>query len=165
VIWIELFLLGKQVSSDVLLITYLQLFIHHKHHVTLMHTWYSSSAHTCNRCTEGRDLARIRRDEPESFRGAAAWTRSSGGAATGEVADKVVVDCPDHVPCNFVKGKPRSIISLPPSEMQLSIMLYIIALSDRCWMKPLVAYVPYPCTESTLWILFSSGSSSHLALL
>jgi hypothetical protein len=30
----------------------------------------------------------------------------------GEVPDKVAVDCPDHVPYNFVKGKPRSIISL-----------------------------------------------------
>jgi hypothetical protein len=68
----------------------------------------------------------------------------------GEVSDEVVIDCPDHVPCNFVKGKPRSIISLLPSEMQLSVMLYIVALSDRCWMKPLAAYVPYPCPESTL---------------
>jgi hypothetical protein len=24
----------------------------------------------------------------------------------GEVPDEVVVDCPDHVPCNFMKGKP-----------------------------------------------------------
>jgi hypothetical protein len=24
----------------------------------------------------------------------------------GEVPDKVIVDCPDHVPCNFLKGKP-----------------------------------------------------------
>jgi hypothetical protein len=23
-----------------------------------------------------------------------------------EVPDEVIVDCPDHVPCNFVKGKP-----------------------------------------------------------
>jgi hypothetical protein len=45
--------------------------------------------------------------------------------ATGEVLDEVVVDCPNHVPCNFVKGKPRSIISLLISEIQLSIMLYI----------------------------------------
>jgi hypothetical protein len=36
----------------------------------------------------------------------------------------VVVECSDHKPCNFVKGKPRSIISLLISEMQLSIMLY-----------------------------------------
>jgi hypothetical protein len=38
----------------------------------------------------------------------------------------VVVECPDHKPCNFVKGKPRSIISLLIFEMQLSIMLYIL---------------------------------------
>jgi hypothetical protein len=46
--------------------------------------------------------------------------------STGEVSDKVVVDYPDHVPCNFMKGKPRSIISLLISEIQLSIMLYIL---------------------------------------
>jgi hypothetical protein len=28
---------------------------------------------------------------------------------TGEVSDEVVVDCPDHVPCNFVKGKPGAL--------------------------------------------------------
>jgi hypothetical protein len=50
----------------------------------------------------------------------------------GEVSDEVVVDCPGHVPCNFVKGKPRSIISLLISEMQISTMLYIVALSYRC---------------------------------
>jgi hypothetical protein len=38
----------------------------------------------------------------------------------------VVVECPDHKPCNFVKGKPWSIISLLIFEMQLSIMLYIL---------------------------------------
>jgi hypothetical protein len=44
----------------------------------------------------------------------------------GEVPDKVIIDYPDHVPCNFVKGKPQSIISLIISEVQLSIMLYIL---------------------------------------
>jgi hypothetical protein len=38
----------------------------------------------------------------------------------------MVVECPDHKPCNFVKGKPRSIISLLIFEMQLSIILYIL---------------------------------------
>jgi hypothetical protein len=47
---------------------------------------------------------------------------------TGQVPDVVIVDCPDHVPCNFVKGEPRSIISLLIYEMQLSIMLYIYML-------------------------------------
>jgi hypothetical protein len=38
----------------------------------------------------------------------------------------MVVECLDHKLCNFVKGKPRSIISLQISEMQLSIMLFIL---------------------------------------
>jgi hypothetical protein len=38
----------------------------------------------------------------------------------------VVIECPDHKPCNFVKGKPQSIISLLISKIQLSIMLYIL---------------------------------------
>jgi hypothetical protein len=39
---------------------------------------------------------------------------------------KVVVECLDHNPCNFVKGKPWSIISLLISKIQLSIMLYLL---------------------------------------
>jgi hypothetical protein len=35
---------------------------------------------------------------------------------------EVVVECLDHKPCNFVKGKPRSIIGLLNSKMSLSIM-------------------------------------------
>jgi hypothetical protein len=38
---------------------------------------------------------------------------------SGEVPDEVAVECPDHRPCNFVKVKPQSIISLLISEMQL----------------------------------------------
>jgi hypothetical protein len=52
--------------------------------------------------------------------------RVQGVQPAGEVPNEVIVDCPDHVLCNFVKGKPRSIISLLISEMQLSIMLYIL---------------------------------------
>jgi hypothetical protein len=60
--------------------------------------------------------------------GGAATTNTGGpgGVARREVPDEVIVDCPDHVPCNFMKGKPRSIISLLIYEMQLSIMLYIL---------------------------------------
>jgi hypothetical protein len=46
--------------------------------------------------------------------------------APEEATEGDVIDCPDHMPCNFVKGKPRSIISLIISEMQLSIMLYLL---------------------------------------
>jgi hypothetical protein len=49
---------------------------------------------------------------------------------SGEVSDEVAVECPDHRPCNFVKGKPRSIISLLISEIQLKYyVIYIVALS------------------------------------
>jgi hypothetical protein len=44
-----------------------------------------------------------------------------------------VVDCPNHMPCNFVKGKPWSIISLLIYEIHLSIyVIYIDALSYIC---------------------------------
>jgi hypothetical protein len=33
-----------------------------------------------------------------------------------EAAEGDVVECPDHTPCNFMKGTPRSIISLRISE-------------------------------------------------
>jgi hypothetical protein len=26
---------------------------------------------------------------------------------TGDVPDEVIIDCPDHVPCNFMKGMPQ----------------------------------------------------------
>jgi hypothetical protein len=66
------------------------------------------------------------------------------------VHEEDVVDCPDHQPCNFVKGKSRSIISLLIFEIQLSIYIYIIyidALSYRCCLKTLAAYLSYPCPE------------------
>jgi hypothetical protein len=56
----------------------------------------------------------------------------------------VVVECLDHKLCNFVKGKPWSLLI---SEMQLSIMLYIVALSGRCWLKTLVALISNPCLD------------------
>jgi hypothetical protein len=62
-----------------------------------------------------------------------------------EEPGEVVVECPDHKPCNFVKGKSQSIISLLISKIQLSIMLYIIALSYRCWMETLIALISNPC--------------------
>jgi hypothetical protein len=59
-----------------------------------------------------------------------------------------VVECPDHKPCNFVKGKPRSIFSLLISRMQLKYyVIYIVALSYRCWMKTLAALLSNPCPD------------------
>jgi hypothetical protein len=67
--------------------------------------------------------------------------------APEEATEGDVIDCPNHTPCNFVKGKPWSIISLLISEIQLSTTLYIVALSCRCWMKILVALISNPCPD------------------
>jgi hypothetical protein len=61
---------------------------------------------------------------------------------SGEVQDEVTVERLDHRPCNFVKGKPRSIRSLLISEMQLKYYYYIYCcIKFRCWMKTLAALV------------------------
>jgi hypothetical protein len=56
--------------------------------------------------------------------------------------EEVTVECPDHPSCNFVKGKPQSIISLLIFEMQLKYYCYIYCcITFRCWMKTLAALV------------------------
>jgi hypothetical protein len=45
--------------------------------------------------------------------------------APEEAAEGDMVECPDHTPCNFMKGKPWSIISLLISKMQLKYYCYI----------------------------------------
>jgi hypothetical protein len=45
---------------------------------------------------------------------------------SGEVRDEeVTVECPDHHPCNFVKGKPWSIISLLISTNAIEYICYM----------------------------------------
>jgi hypothetical protein len=46
--------------------------------------------------------------------------------APKEAVEGDVVDCSNHVPCNFVKGKPRSIISLLTSENTINTMIDIL---------------------------------------
>ena len=68
---------------------------------------------------------------------------------SGEVPDEVAVECPDHRPCNFVKGKPRSILSLLFSELQLQYYYYIyccIKLGVGC--KHLLHWLPIPCPDT-----------------
>jgi hypothetical protein len=61
---------------------------------------------------------------------------------------EVVVEFPDHKPCNFVKGKPQSIISLLISKMQLKYyVIFIVAVSYSCWMKTHVALISNPCPD------------------
>jgi hypothetical protein len=61
---------------------------------------------------------------------------------------EVVVECPDHKPCNFVKGKRQGIIGLLICKMQLKYyVIYIVVLRYRCWMKTLVALIFNPCPD------------------
>ena len=70
---------------------------------------------------------------------------------SGGVPDEVAVECPDHHPCNFVKGKPRSILSLLISEMQLHyyyyISIYIVELSLGVGCIQLLHWLPNPCPD------------------
>ena len=57
-----------------------------------------------------------------------------------------VLECPNHQPSSFLKGKPWSILSLLCFENDYFEYLYMFdALSDRNWMQTLVAYISIPC--------------------
>ena len=51
----------------------------------------------------------------------------------GEPEANHLLECLDHQPAMFVKGKPRSIISLPILLMSLKV-IRIAALRDRSWL-------------------------------
>jgi hypothetical protein len=128
-----------------------------------MHSLYSSSAYACNRCSRGRDVARVQRDESGSSQSAVARTRSSrraarsrrtrrsGGWVPGSQAMQLCErQGPEHYkPPNFWNTIKYYVIS-------------IVALSGRYWMKTLVALISNPCPDTTTWILSSSGSSRML---
>jgi hypothetical protein len=69
---------------------------------------------------------------------------------SGEVLDEVAVECPEHRPCNFMKGKPRSILSLLISEIQLKYYcyIYIVALSFGVGCKHLLHWLSTPCPDN-----------------
>ena len=71
---------------------------------------------------------------------------------SGEVPDEVTVECPDHRPCNFVKGKPWSILSPLISKMQLRYYCYIhiVVLSLGVGCKHLLHWLSNPCPDITL---------------
>ena len=49
-------------------------------------------------------------------------------------------ECPDHRPTSFLKGKPRSILSLPVFYKILLESFMIDALGYKSWLEPLDAY-------------------------
>jgi hypothetical protein len=79
-------------------------------------------------------------------------TRRSGGWVPGSQAVQLCErQAPEHYkPPNFWNIIKYYVIS-------------IVALSDRCWMKTLVALISNPCPDTTIWILSSSESSRMLS--
>ena len=57
----------------------------------------------------------------------------------GDLEFDHLLECPDHQPTTFEKGKPRSIISLPTLLMSPKV-IRIDALRDRSCLETLAAY-------------------------
>ena len=78
---------------------------------------------------------------------------------------KEEVECPNHEPASFVKGKPRSILSLHLlSKSLLEYVMSIDALSIGVVMKPLL-HLLNPCPDILPLPGYRIGSSSSLAML
>jgi hypothetical protein len=73
------------------------------------------------------------------------WKDPGVHAWSGDIVKTVQANLTDS--CQ-IPSKPHNIRSLLISEMQLSTMLYIVALSYRCWMKTLAALISNPCPEN-----------------
>ena len=57
-----------------------------------------------------------------------------------EQTPEELLECPDHRPTSFLKGKPRSILSLPVFYKILLDSLMIDALGYKSWLEPLDAW-------------------------
>jgi hypothetical protein len=144
---------------------YLPVILIHVHHVIsfLMHTWYSSCAHACNRCTGGSDTCGVRMNQPggggASSKGPASRTRGQRGGCAWVSQSRAIFIRERQVPEH---SKPHTL------RKQWVYMCYlcIVALSYRSWLETLAALicpllVQYTCLESYL----SAGSNSCLAML
>ena len=75
-----------------------------------------------------------------------------------EGASEEVLECPDHQPSSFLKGKPRSMLSLPWFYKYLEYLLFVDdALSIGIWLEPIVALYIHPCPDIALESYLSSG--------
>ena len=75
-----------------------------------------------------------------------------------EAVTEELPECPDHQPSSFLKGKPRSILSLPCFDKYLEYLLFIDdALSIGIGWNQLLHYV-HPCPDIALESYLSSGT-------
>jgi hypothetical protein len=73
------------------------------------------------------------------------------------VNDKELLECSNHQPSSFLKGKPRSILSfLHFFKIQFEYFMMLDALSYRSLLETLVAYIFSPCPVNTSCILSQS---------
>ena len=73
-------------------------------------------------------------------------------------AEEELPECPDHLPSSFLKGKPRSILSLPCFYKYIEYLLFVDdALSIGIWLEPIVALYIHPCPDIALESYLSSG--------
>ena len=70
----------------------------------------------------------------------------------GERQVQELLECPEHVPDCFIKGKPQSILSLPRFiKNNLSLFMFD-ALSYRCCLEPLM-HISFPCLDIYIYTL------------
>ena len=68
-------------------------------------------------------------------------------------------ECLDHQPSSFLKGKPRSILSLSCFYKYIEYLLFVDdALSIGIWLEPIVALYIHPCPDIALESYLSSGT-------
>ena len=63
----------------------------------------------------------------------------------GEPEANHLLECPDHQPVTFVKGKPRSIISLPILLMSPTLLVLMHYVIGVVWKHLL--HITFPCLE------------------
>ena len=110
-------------------------------HLLCMHDSYTMHMHAIG-VSEGVTLLEFEQGLPEEQQQA---QEQEVQALEGGANEEEVLECPDHQPSFFLKGKPRSILSLLCFENDYFEDLYMLdALSDRNWMQTLVAYISIP---------------------
>ena len=80
---------------------------HHHFHLFYRHDSYAMDLHTIG-VPEGVTLLEFEQGLPEEQQEA----QEQEVQTPEEGADEEVLECPDHQPSSFLKGKPRSILSL-----------------------------------------------------
>ena len=107
-------------------------------HLLCMHDSYAMHMHAIG-VPEGVTLLEFEQGLPEEQQQA---QETEVQDPEGGASEEEVLECSDHQPSSFLKGKPRSIISLLCFENGYFEYLYMFdALSDRNWMQTLVAYI------------------------